>query len=349
MTKRKLKVSLIGLGKQTVENHLPAIQEARNVVLDSVCDADKQLAYKISGEHNVPAFTSVEDLLRSKKPDFAILAVPHSEYLPIIKQLAQSGVHVLKEKPFAVSLAEACEIHAIVQDAGIQLAVTLVRRYHPIYLSFRQLCHRIGNIHSVEGRYTLNIARLDEGWRSKRAIAGGGAALDMGYHTVDLLVWYFGLPTRVAGKLGTSAREGQKYDVEDTAMVLFNYDKGRKMTTPIIGNLVMSRAFPAKDEQLMILGSRGSIGISRGKITRMDQTGAVVESLERQGSWLSASVDQLEYFADAITGRKKIERPLYFDHFDHVAFIEAIYSSNEQNAYVDPQKLLPPFVRAGVE
>jgi predicted dehydrogenase len=338
-----LRVSLIGLGRQTTENYIPAIAQSRNLVLDSVCDLDDATASQVGNELGVPFFGQVETLLAERNPDFAVVCVPHSAYVPIIAALAEKGVHILKEKPFARNIDEACEIHKLIERAGIILTVTLVRRFHPIYTMFPRLRKRIGNIHTIEGRYTLNIPRLDDGWRSSHSLAGGGAILDMGYHAIDLLVWYFGLPERVAARIGTRAREGQKYDVEDTAMVFFAYEE-QNDAGPIMGNLLLSRAFPQKDERLLIVGSKGAVELKRGEIIRIDNDGGEVENLSRKGTWLSAAIDQLENFADTIASTKNRRYRPYFDHFAHMAFIEAAYLSHQRGSFVSPKDLLPRFV-----
>ena len=347
MSARKLKVALVGLGKQTVENHLPALMEARNACLTSVCDPDSARLEEISSLHNIRGFLSIDELIARARPEFAIIAVPHNAYLPIIERLAAAGVHILKEKPFATSMAEATRLHQLIQDTSILAMVTLVRRFHPIFSSIGQLLKRIGSVHTISGRYTMNIDRLDVGWRSNRAIAGGGAVLDMGYHTIDLLVWYFGLPSRIAAKISFLGRENQSYDVEDTATILFSYDSC-DTRAPIIGTLLISRAFPEKDERLLLVGSRGTIVLRRTDITRLDASGNEIESLARKGSWLSANVDQIESFADAIDDKRRVGRPLYFPHFEHMAFVEAVYLSASTDNYINPKSLLPEFARESI-
>jgi predicted dehydrogenase len=54
----------------------------------------------------------------------------------------------------------------------------------------------------------------------------GGCIIDMGYHLVDMLLWYFGMPDRVLAQHSASARPEQDYDAEDTATITFGYGSG---------------------------------------------------------------------------------------------------------------------------
>ncbi|MFD4987419.1 Gfo/Idh/MocA family protein [Streptomyces sp. NPDC058374] len=91
----------------------------------------------------------------SRAPDFAIVAVPHHAGREVIETCAAAGVHVMKEKPFATSPAVAAELVALCDKAGIELMVTVQRRFHPVYTAAVQLLEQIGQPYLVEGRYTF--------------------------------------------------------------------------------------------------------------------------------------------------------------------------------------------------
>ena len=165
---RQLSIIVIGLGHQSLEDHLPAIKESGLINLVGVVDVDRGIAEQIAKEYKVPHAISVKKLFNTLdvKPDAALIAVPHKDYLAIIKELANKGIDIIKEKPFAATIEEAKTMIKLAKDNNISLQVTLQRRFNPIFISFNQLIKRIGKIYSIEARYTLNIARLDSGWRA---------------------------------------------------------------------------------------------------------------------------------------------------------------------------------------
>lgn len=337
MNDKVLNIIVIGLGHQSIEDHLPAIRESKKYNLVGVVDIDEEHAKKIAKEYDtVSAQTYLK--LRSKisiKIDVALIAVPHSEYLKIIKEVAADKVDIIKEKPFAISLKEASELKDIVEKNNISLFVTLQRRYNPIFKSFEQLVKRIGKIYAIEARYTMNIADISIGWRAVKDVAYGGALADMGYHYVDLLVWYFGLPDSITCKISTGNRKNQQYDVEDTAFIDFSYNDIANDNERILGSLVVSRVYPEKDEYLVAYGSDGSVSVRRGELVRLDVTGQEVEHLSRLGGWPSAIIDQLEDFHEKIISGEYKGR-IIDEYIKQVSFLEASYISAKAHKAENP-------------
>lgn len=331
---------MVGLGHQSTEDHIPAILASEGLVLSGVADPVGERAVKWGTELGVPYAPNVSELLKRVvgTPEVAVVAVPHSQYMDVISCLAEAGIHVIKEKPFAVSIAEALAVKELVNRTNICLFVTLQRRFNPIYLSFAQLVRRIGRVHAIEGRYTMNVERLDEGWRASQLHAGGGVLVDLGYHYVDLIVWYFGLPDFVSCRVTGGNRPFQNYDTEDTAFVQFGYLSANS-GSGVLGSLIVSRVYPDREESLVAYGTTGSVGVSRGRCQRRNTDGAVVEYLAREGAWPSALVDQLEHFALSI--RTGISRgDILVTYLQQVAFVEAAYRSATCGSPIDPHELI---------
>ena len=327
-----LSVVVIGLGHQSCSDHLPAIKESSRYKLIAVCDKEPEKLKSISQQYNVPGFSSIDELLKKCLPDVAIVAVPHNAYYEIIEKLAEHHIHIIKEKPFATTMEEALKLHYLIEKTGIFLGITLQRRFNPIFQTFLQLKSKIGKIYSIEGRYTMNIEHLDEGWRAAKKYAGGGALIDMGYHYIDLLVWYMGVPQTVSVKMSTGNRLRQKYDVEDTVNLLFDYHIPNE-SEKIIGNFIISRVYPHKEECLKIYGTGGVIELRRDEIKRLDQNGNEIECLIGKGSRLSVAIEQLDYFYQQIKLDKRATYT-YKEHFKHVAIIEAAYLSNKNRTMI---------------
>lgn len=206
------------------------------------------------------------------------------------------------------------------------------RRYNPIFKTFCQLVKRIGRVHSVEARYTLNIKDLSEGWRSKKELAGGGALVDMGYHYIDLFIWYFGMPDKIKCRMSGRNRINQKYDVEDTVFLDFTYDSDDKN---ILASLYVSRVHSEKNEGLTAHGSNGSVSVTRGRVARYDVSGRIVEELVRTDAWPSAIIDQLETLVENISlgqWEKSLDQ-----YMDHAYVLEASYASAATNTEIDPR------------
>lgn len=332
--KYKLKVAVIGLGHQSLEDHIPAVKFSDDLILEAVVETNKTKLISFLKENpSVKGYTNIYNLFKKHNLDFVIVAVPHNLHYKITKYALENNVHVLKEKPFAISFKEAESLEKIAHKKNLHIMTTLQRRFNPIYLTFFQLVDKIGKPFFIDIKYTFFTAKPYDGWRGKRKFAGGGCLFDMGYHMVDLLIWYFGLPDRVFAEMSTSAVENISYDAEDTSLVVFRYDK-----KDVWGSLLVSRVIQPKQESFDVYGTKGTLHIERGKISRLAPGGDIIESLERKNSWVSAPVDQLEYFVKLITGKTKeiIGDPK--SHFNHLIFIEAAYKSKLKGTYIRIKK-----------
>ncbi|MGG2465174.1 Gfo/Idh/MocA family protein [Streptomyces sp. RGM 3693] len=329
----KRRAAVIGLGHQALEDHLPGLLGSGKAELAAICDSNPDILRERQESFQVPAFTQPDELLDTVKPDFVIVTVPHHAGRAVIEECSTRGVHVLKEKPFATSLAEARELAAICQAGQVELMVTLQRRFNPIYTSVMQFLDQIGTPFLIDGQYTFHTDDPGAGWRGDVKQAGGGCIIDMGYHLIDLLLWYFGLPSRVIADFSTTALPEAGYDAEDTAVIQLGYD------CDLYGAILLSRWAAPKTERLHIVGTRGSVLLTKGHLKRLDLGGTVVEELTRPLAPASTATAQIDYFCRVLDGEcPNASGPQ--QHLAHAAFIASCYESKAAGRYIDPKGML---------
>ncbi|MCF3103182.1 Gfo/Idh/MocA family oxidoreductase [Streptomyces roseoverticillatus] len=327
------RAAMVGLGGQATGDHLPGLAQCHLAELAGVCDIDAGRVAAVADAHRVPGFTDVEQLLREVRPDFAIVAVPHHAGQKVVASCAEAGVHVMKEKPFATDPHEAAELATLCDKACIELMVTVQRRFHPVYPAALGLLEQIGAPYLVEGRYTFRCPDPAAGWRGRAKLAGGGCLADMGYHLIDLLVWYLGLPDRVLATVSAAAAPEAEYDAEDTALVHLAYDSG------LYGSLLVSRSAGPKTERLAITGPHGTLAVERGAVRLTDPAGQVVESLVREPAWPCPSAVLIDRFCRVLDGSAaNPSGPA--EHLPHAAFLAAAYASVATNRPADPKEFL---------
>lgn len=329
----KLRAGVVGLGKQALEDHIPGLHASDSAELIAVCDEDPEVVREQQYQHRVQGYTDFREMFKAEELDLVVVCVPHHVGREVIETAAEHTVHILKEKPFATTMQEARDLAEVCERAGVQLMVTLQRRFNPIYTSFTQLADQIGAPFVVDAQYTLHIDDPSDGWRGRSSQAGGGCIIDMGYHLVDMILWYFGLPDRVFADVSASARPDREYDAEDTALIHFAYDSG------LYGSLLLSRFIGPKAEQIRLVGSKGMVHLERGRIRRLSNGGEVIESLSREQAWPSAAACQIDYFRRVIDGqRPNVSGPK--ENLAHMSFIAACYESARSHAHINPKELL---------
>jgi len=330
------KVGIIGLGHQSLDDHVPGIKNAIGAELVAVCDKSKaRLSEFKKSNKKIATYNNVEAMLKKHKLDFAIVVLPHNEHAKVTKLLINKKIHILKEKPFAIKLSDGVEIMKLAKKKNVKIMTTLQRRFNPVYTTFFQLIDKIGKPFYINIHYHFYVDNPYEGWRGSRMKAGGGCLIDMGYHMIDLLIWYFGLPEKIFAEFSCNAISHVEYDAEDTMNVIFKYKEKKCLW----GAMLISRVMPPKKEFIHIYGTQGIIKVSRGLIERLNNKGEVQESLTRKNGWPSAATDQIEYFIKVIKGeRKNITSPEY--NLNHLAFIEACYKAKFSGKYINPHKLI---------
>ena len=255
----KLHVGQIGIGGMG-RGHLRAILKSDMVELVAICDINRELLNKKARELGVEAYEDYKDLLENRNVEACVVVLPHWLYPEVVSYAAKRGVHILKEKPLGRTFREAKVMVDAAEAAGVKLMVATQRRYAETFSRVPELLRagEIGNIFIVRGHYIFNMPGEDFGWRSWRKKAGGGSLLDPGYHIVDLLVWYVGLPVSVYCVMGYKGKPGAKYDTEDSAIVVMKYENG---TIGYVFSSWASENSKPEEETIMLHGTKGSIKV----------------------------------------------------------------------------------------
>lgn len=136
-TAKKLRAAAIGvgsLGRHHARNYAELGREGR-VEYIGACDIDASTAEKMAAEHGGTAFTDWRDLLG--KADLVSVATPTETHCEIACAFLETGVHVLVEKPIAISLAEADRMIAAAESSSAKLMVGQLERFNPAMVALR--------------------------------------------------------------------------------------------------------------------------------------------------------------------------------------------------------------------
>ena len=121
----ELRLAVIGVGRMG-SNHARVLSEMESVCLAAVCDANRAAADKVARRHLVPkAYTDIGQMLGAEKLDGVVIAVPTSEHLRAAELCLRAKLHVLIEKPPAMSLSEVNQMEAAARKAGVKIGVVL--------------------------------------------------------------------------------------------------------------------------------------------------------------------------------------------------------------------------------
>jgi predicted dehydrogenase len=136
--------------------------------------------------------------------DAVYIAVPNKYHAPLAKQALQAGKHVILDKPFALSTAEALEVAAAAKAAGKTFTLGMNQRFNAGSQKVRSLVEQgtLGEVYHAKAYWfrRSGIPKLGT-WFGNKQLAGGGALLDIGVHLLDLALWTIGNfePVAVSG------------------------------------------------------------------------------------------------------------------------------------------------------
>jgi predicted dehydrogenase len=208
-----LRTAIIGAGAITQVAHLPVLRKLKGVELCAVCDTDLPKARAIADRFGVKdAFDDIEEVLRYEELDAIVICTPNHLHEAHVLAALSAGLHVLVEKPLAVSTASAQRIVRAAEKKNRVVMVGLNHRYRADVQLVRSFVQtgELGEVESVRGSWhVFRPGRAMLGWRLRRDLSGGGAMLDLGLSILDLGLWLAGnpTPTRVSATLDRPGRE----------------------------------------------------------------------------------------------------------------------------------------------
>ena len=261
---KKVRFGIVGISGMGGVHARGIVQSrSREFSLTAVADVLEDKAAGIGEELGVPWFGSAQAMYDSGLCDAVIVATPHYWHAPLTIRAARAGLHVLCEKPLAPTVGVARAMVRECRKRKVAMGVMLQQRTRGDMKKIKQMIDagRIGEVFRVQlfcSNWFRTQAYYDQGqWRGTWDGEGGGVLINQAPHNLDLFQWIGGMPKRVMAVLATRAH---KIEVEDTANIIFEYDKGK------IGYMYATTAEEPGCEQLMICGDKGTLIVEGGRV-----------------------------------------------------------------------------------
>ncbi|MFB9750121.1 Gfo/Idh/MocA family protein [Paenibacillus hodogayensis] len=269
MNERKIRFAVVGCGGISF-SHFIGIERALEAELAAVCDADGKRAEEYGAKYGVTAYTDYERLLADPDIDVVCLCTPSGLHAEQTIRAAEAGKHVVSEKPLAIRLEDADRMIEACDMFGVKLATIFPRRMSPSTRFVKQLLAdgRLGKLSLCSGyvKFYRDQAYYDSaGWRGTWAVDGGGAMMNQGIHTVDLLQWFAGPVRSLHGYAVNVLRD---IEVEDTAVVSMQFQSGA------LGSIeATTTAYRQPDHRIVLHGDKGTVELTGDAITALDLVG----------------------------------------------------------------------------
>jgi len=289
------RIALVGAGVIGHHHGLVISELADRVELVAVVDVHRERAEQLAAERGGKAYTSLTEALDAVDVDIVVVCTPTGQHGELAIEALRAGKHVIIEKPAETTVAKIDKIIEAQRKAGTLVAVISQHRFD------QSTEIALDAIASGElGRLTTGIASIDwwrgqsyydsGDWRGTWELDGGGALMNQGVHTVDLLVAALGRPVEVFAYTGTLAHE--RIEVEDAAVAVVRFENGA------FGLLhATTAAYPGLSARLQVHGDQGSVVIDNDFLTFIHVTPQGTEAEEKLMGSKSDSINQLDNYA----------------------------------------------------
>ncbi len=222
--KQPLRIALVGCGALAHNFYKPSIQaleESHSLEVKALADVKLSAAFSL--QHHFPRAAVLQSLAQidAHSIDLAIVASPPHQHAQAVQILLERGVHVLCEKPLALNLTEAKAMVDTASRSKSLFAASFVRRFFP---AFQAIQHFIS--HETFGKTTsfswhegkpfswpIQSASLFE-----KALGNRGVLQDIGTHSLDLILQWFGYP------LGFACQHDACGGVETNALLNLSFN-----------------------------------------------------------------------------------------------------------------------------
>lgn len=268
ITGRKIRFALAGCGR-IAKNHFSALKEhADRAELVAVCDVDNQALGEAAVVTGAKPYDYLADLLDGAEVDVVVLSTPTGLHPEQAILIAESGRHVMTEKPMATRWQDAKRMVSACDAAGVRLFVVKQNRRNATLQLLKRAIdkRRFGSIYMVN----INVfwsrpqSYYDSAkWRGTWEF-DGGAFMNQASHYVDLLDWLIGPVESLHAYTATLARN---IEVEDTGVMNLRWRAGT------LGSVnVTMLTYPKNLEgSITVLGEKGTVRVGGVAVNEIQQ------------------------------------------------------------------------------
>jgi len=327
--KPTLRLGVIGVGAIAQVAQLPMLARLRGAQLVALCDNDGPKARALAERFGVPdVFTDIDEMLEFDDLDAVVISTPSHLHEPHVLSALAAGVHVLCERPLALSVRGVERILAASARSNRKVAVANNHRFRSDVQAVAAFL-RGGELGKFSGVRTgsYQTKRPAEGWRLRRAEAGGGVFMEQGFAMLDLALWLADFPGPVRVSAHIDRGRGAS-TVEDSMLAFVECEQGQTIVIDVNWSVTSQEDRWWFD----VLATRGSAQLAPFKFVKalnakpadVTPRGAAV----RESAILQSYRAELAHFLAVIGEEASYEAPS--DQVVVHRIAEAIYKSADE-------------------
>lgn len=267
-----LKFALIGCGRISPNHLSAALSNHLNIV--ALCDLDFQKAEKIHLDYRLKVSTKLykdyKEMIAIEKPQLIAIATESGKHAEIAKYCIKKGIHLIIEKPIALSLDDADEIIALAEEFNVIVSTCHQNRFNKSIQKIRESIenNRFGKIFYGTAHIRWNRGKdyyVQAPWRGTWD-QDGGALMNQCIHNIDLLIWMMG--NKIDEIFAYTDNLNHDYiEAEDLGLALIKFKNGSYGIIEGTTNI-----FPKNlEETLYIFGEKGTVKAGGKSVNKIEE------------------------------------------------------------------------------
>ena len=259
-------IGILG-GGNISQTHARATRDIDGVEITAICGQNVEKVTRLAKAYGGSVYDNLKGFFRHKPMEIVLIGSPSGLHSEHGIAAAHQGLHVLIEKPIDITVDRADALIAACEKARVKLGVFFQDRVSSDFMKLRDLIDsgKLGNPVLMSARikwYRAPEYYEQSRWRGSWALDGGGALMNQGIHTVDLLLWLLGDIVSVQAKAITALHD---IEVEDTVVASFEFSSGA------VGTLeVATSVYPGYPRRVELTWSEGTMVLENDRVVSAD-------------------------------------------------------------------------------
>ncbi|HUS05301.1 MAG TPA: Gfo/Idh/MocA family oxidoreductase [Bryobacteraceae bacterium] len=306
-----LRLAIAGLVHGHVDGFFRAVQNRQDVQVVGVFDPDPALQRKYAQKYHLAdsiLFSDLNTMFERTKPEAVASFTNTYDHPVIVEAAAPRHIHVMMEKPLAVSMEHARAIQRAAGRGGIQVIVNYETTWYRSHGEMWQLLKKqqaAGEIRKMvamdghQGPKEIGTPPEFFGWLSDPAKNGAGALFDFGCYGANLMTWMMdGQRPLAVAALAHTSKPDIYARVEDEATVLVQYPKAQ-------GIIQASWNWPFSRKDFEVYGAKGYANAMGGNALRVRLPGDRQEETRQPAALPPDESDSVSYLKAVVRGKVK--------------------------------------------
>ena len=269
----QVRVGVIGTSAYADQTHLPNLKSHAGAQIAAICGRNRARAQEMADKYAIPmVYTNYRQMLDQADLDAVVIAVTDDLHYPMTIDAVAAGLHVLCEKPLALSAQQALAMTEKAQAMGVKHMTFFAWRFEAYHRYLHQLIGEgyIGRPYICQFRQVGGYGRDGlYAWRFDRQ-HGNGILGDLGSHMIDMAHWLVGDITRVSAHLATSVArmgtDGQplRTPANDSALLTVEFKNGA--CGAIVVSATANMAEREQCHEVSLYGEGGTLELNTSSI-----------------------------------------------------------------------------------